>query len=1002
MNNRKKNYKNILFLGLITFIFIHSDCFSQSYKFENYSTLHGIVNNYVRNIAKDDDGFVWVATNRGLSRFDGFSFKNYLENGLRSTWISQLMKDKSGKLWVTTEGGIAYYDKINDDFKYISKKDELKVFATAPIFEDSKKKKWVAADNGLFSFDKNHISDTKLKKFTEPHVIYEDHKNRLWIGSIDGLTVFDTKTGASQLFPLNTSSWHYFVYAIYPENEHEIWLGTDAGLLLFDTEKKTFQQLTKPEESQKNLIVSSITDFPEKDQLLWCGTINNGIMVFDRKTRKFTNQYAASLIEPNGLQTNTITTFFEEKDILWLGTDFGLSKVNLNNRQFQTVKVQELYEKKSLDYLTRIIPDVKNPKFWWMATSDEKGGLLYYDSEKKRVINFYQIVPKDEKKNLVNTKIKDLIFDNKGRLWLATFDGIYLMSKGNFKHFPIDQTKHTDAYTLKLDKNEVLWIGTDEGLSELNTHNFQIKNHPLNWNGTTQEKNSDVRSFPIENIDFDDDGNIWIGSIKYGCFKFKPSISKLTRYYIKPNKNVELYVNRVNTVIWDEDNLHFASIGGVVSIDLKTLKCQIFAPEKSFYVYSLIKDKNKNLWACIYNGVCKIDAETKKTSYFNINDGLSNELTLYPINQIEDKYIIGYTGAYSYFNPLLVHSSKKKLKPIVSEVLINKNQQKILDENGVYQPIKIDYSKNNITIKFTALENDNPEKLSFRYKLEDFENNWVIADRNRQVSYTNLDYKKYKFHLQVANSQGEWSDSEANLTIQVFPPFYQTWWFFLGTICSVIFLIYSFYQYRINQLIKLQKMRNRIAEDLHDEIGSTLSSISILSEMLAFQQNKIDNKANPMLQVSNDARDVIDKMDDIIWTINPENDAFYSLETRIKSFAIPLFESKEMDFVIRFSPELESIKIDMSKRRDVYLIMKEAINNLVKYSQCTHATIEGSFIHKAMIIRIIDNGVGFDTKLISNRNGQKNMKNRAEKIGGILSVSSEMNIGTEVKLILEI
>ncbi len=998
MNKCNFLHTKYLFLGFVFFIITHSDCLSQSYKFENYSTQQGIVNNYVRNIAKDIDGFLWVATNRGLSRFDGYSFKNYLENGLRSTWTSHLMKDKSGKLWVTTEGGICYYSKPDDGFKYISRKDELKVFSSAPIYEDSKGVKWVAADNGLFSFEKDRLHPTKLKKFTSPSVIYEDNKNRLWIGSIDGLTVFDTKTNSSQLFPLNTPSWHYFVNAIYPENDHELWLGTDSGLLLFDTEKNTFQQLTKPEESPKNFVISSISEFSKDDNVLLCSTFNNGIMVFDRTSRKFIQQFAASLIEPNGLQTNTITTIFKDNNVFWLGTDFGLTKVNLNNQQFQTVKIQELYEQKSLDFLNRIIPDVKNPQFWWISTSDEKGRLLYYDSENKKVIKSYQVVAKSEHKSLVNTKIRDLIFDKKGRLWLATFDGIYLKEGEGFKHFPIDQTKHTDAYVLKLTHKNILWIGTDEGLAELNINTFQLKNHPLNWNGTVQEENSDARNFPIEGIDFDDVDNVWIGSIKYGCFRYKPAQSKLTRFFIKSRKNSIPYINRISTVIWDKSYLRLASIGGIISIDLKNFKCNVFAPEKSFYVYSLAKDNNKNLWACTYNGVCKIDAETQKGSFFNINDGLSNELTLYPINQIQDKYIIGYAGAYSYFNPLLVQTTKKKLKPLINDVLIDKKQQKIYDEKGQYQPIKIDYSNNNITIKFTALEYDNPEKLSFRYMLEDFEKTWVMADKNRQVSYTNLDYKKYKFRLQVANSQGEWSDTEANLAIQVFPPFYQTWWFFLLSICTVLGLIYAFYQYRINQLIKLQKMRNRIAEDLHDEIGSTLSSISILSEMVAFQQNKSGDKASPMLQVSNDARDVIDKMDDIIWTINPENDAFYNLETRIKSYAIPLFESKDINFTIKFSPELESVKIDMSKRRDVYLIMKEAINNLVKYSECTHASIEGSFDHKTMIIRIIDDGIGFDTTQFSERNGQKNMKNRAEKIGGILSVKSEIGKGTEVRL----
>lgn len=203
---------------------------------------------------------------------------------------------------------------------------------------------------------------------------------------------------------------------------------------------------------------------------------------------------------------------------------------------------------------------------------------------------------------------------------------------------------------------------------------------------------------------------------------------------------------------------------------------------------------------------------------------------------------------------------------------------------------------------------------------------------------------------------------------------------------------------KLKRLEEEQRLRNRIAADLHDEIGSTLSSISILSEIVAFQQKKGEFKPEIMQQVSNDAREVIEKMDDIIWTINPSNDAFYNLETRLKTFAIPLFESKDIDFKFDFDTDLEKIKIGMGKRRDIYLILKEAINNLVKYSQCQNAVIRAKTDGSRISFIIKDNGVGFDVNDESLRNGQRNMKMRAEKIGADLVVSSEAGKGTEVSL----
>ncbi|MCU0324602.1 MAG: tetratricopeptide repeat protein, partial [Spirosomaceae bacterium] len=199
---------------------------------------------------------------------------------------------------------------------------------------------------------------------------------------------------------------------------------------------------------------------------------------------------------------------------------------------------------------------------------------------------------------------------------------------------------------------------------------------------------------------------------------------------------------------------------------------------------------------------------------------------------------------------------------------------------------------------------------------------------------------------------------------------------------------------KLKRLEEEQRLRNRIAADLHDEIGSTLSSISILSEIVAFQQKKGEFKPEIMQQVSNDARDVIEKMDDIIWTINPSNDAFNNLETRLKTFAIPLFESKDIDFKFAFDAELENVKINMGKRRDIYLILKEAINNLVKYSQCQNAVIAAQADGLQISFLIKDDGVGFDTNAESFRNGQRNMKMRAEKIGADLVINSEIGKGT--------
>ncbi|HLO46387.1 MAG TPA: tetratricopeptide repeat protein [Leadbetterella sp.] len=202
---------------------------------------------------------------------------------------------------------------------------------------------------------------------------------------------------------------------------------------------------------------------------------------------------------------------------------------------------------------------------------------------------------------------------------------------------------------------------------------------------------------------------------------------------------------------------------------------------------------------------------------------------------------------------------------------------------------------------------------------------------------------------------------------------------------------------KFRRLQEQQNLRNRLSADLHDEIGSSLSSISILSEMLAIQP-KTGSNPEVMQQISNDARKVIEKMDEIIWTINPNNDEFLNLEARLKSYAVPLLESKGIDFNFDFSGDLENRNIEMEKRKDIYLILKEALNNAIKYSDCTHLEVKGILENEKIKLTVADNGKGFDQNVITQRNGLKNMKHRAESLGAKFEIKSKMDEGTIIFL----
>ena len=210
--------------------------------------------------------------------------------------------------------------------------------------------------------------------------------------------------------------------------------------------------------------------------------------------------------------------------------------------------------------------------------------------------------------------------------------------------------------------------------------------------------------------------------------------------------------------------------------------------------------------------------------------------------------------------------------------------------------------------------------------------------------------------------------------------------------------LYSFYRYRIGQILLLQRIRNKIATDLHDDIGSTLNSISVFSEVTKKDSNKRDHA---LQMIGESARKIVDSMSDIVWSINPENDSFDKIIFRMRSLSYHLLKAKKIECSFNADESLAGIKLPMEIRRNFYLIFKEALNNLIKYSQAAQASILISREHGSITCIIRDDGVGFDNTQEYAGNGLGNMRKRAEEIGAVLSIESMIGKGTSIELNLK-
>jgi two-component sensor histidine kinase len=308
--------------------------------------------------------------------------------------------------------------------------------------------------------------------------------------------------------------------------------------------------------------------------------------------------------------------------------------------------------------------------------------------------------------------------------------------------------------------------------------------------------------------------------------------------------------------------------------------------------------------------------------------------------------------------------------------------------------IRLESSQNNITIEYSAITYRNADEVMYRYKLEGANDDWSELSNRDFVEYSSLKPGKYTFKVRalIEDVIGE----ETTLSFRILPAFYQTFWFYSLIATGILLLFYAFHKYRMRHAIKVERLRLRIASDLHDDIGSTLSSISLLSE-IATRQDKESESAKVLSKIGVDSRDVLNSMDDIIWSVNPKNDSLSNLLVRLREYAIPLCESKDITFKMNVDETIHSMKLGMDELRDIFLIVKEAVNNAVKYSGCK--TLSVTFIKNPELdISIRDDGCGFDTDSPTSRNGLINIKHRAQKIGGELLLHSEKGKGTTITL----
>ena len=331
---------------------------------------------------------------------------------------------------------------------------------------------------------------------------------------------------------------------------------------------------------------------------------------------------------------------------------------------------------------------------------------------------------------------------------------------------------------------------------------------------------------------------------------------------------------------------------------------------------------------------------------------------------------------------------------VINSFKIHQNEHQLDFE----KQIELKPSQNAFSVDFVALNYRKQDDNQYAYYLEGFEEKWNYIGSKHVAYYTNLNPGEYVLHMKTGDAFGNWGSDTLQMKIEVLPSFVQTVWFKIVVSLFVAGVLYAFYRYRINQLLHLQQVRNRISADLHDELGSTLSGISIMGS-LAKKGLPDKNPSTALVdRIMEDVRQISGSLDDIVWNISAKNDSLASLIARMTRYASELFEAKQIAFRFDIPDQIGNIKLSMEQRRNIYLIFKESVTNLAKYSRCSEALVAIRVDKGNVHLVIKDNGIGFDPQAPTERNGIRNLRDRARSLKGVIDVQSAFGKGTSIRL----
>ncbi|HEX2983532.1 MAG TPA: two-component regulator propeller domain-containing protein [Ignavibacteriales bacterium] len=1046
-----KKFKSYFTLSVILFFNISVFAQQEEYRFEKLSIDDGLSQSSVKSILQDKTGFMWIGTASGLNRYDGYSFKVYESNPLNPSsffgnTVTAMYEDKKGRLWFgTSDGYLNRYIGESDSFiHYIlpnahtlppkeyyelplpfSRSDPN---AITSIAEDKNGNLWVGSwGNGIARFDEaqqkfvdlvqsENISLKLFSLIVSDLIIDKD--GVFWLTALgEGFIRMEVDLKSNRitdfiLYPFDAASGKKLtgLITMLESKTGDIWIGSLAnGIYIFPRiyrskpSSKDVRFINYNASDQSRLNCNSVFALMEDHNgFMWAGTFGDGVKKFDGKARKFVLIHNSG--DKENSPNNDIISLYEDRaGMVWVGAHLGMGivKIETNQKKFYVLNQDVHNGLKISDDVVWSVYEDKSGNLW---VGTYRGGLNKINRKTGKTV-VYKHNPTD-RGSISQNYIRSIAEDKDGNLWIGTYsEGLNLLRKnsGVFEKYKFDPKNETSiggnqVQYIYVAKDSVIWIATfGGGLSKaVRSRNGGYKfirylKEPGNPNSLCDNR--------VYTIFEDSEGVMWVGTFGGGLNKFDRKTGKFFAYK-EGSAPSSISDDKICVIYEDKFGAFWIGTygGGLNKFNKKTGEFKRYTTGRgglSRAIYGILEDNNNNLWLSSDNGLIKFNMLAESYVDYDLFDGIqSDEFNggAYFQNKKGEMFFGGVNGL-NYFHPEDV-----KDNPSVPHVVITSVNYSNIQKNGYIKELVLNYNQNFISFEFAALDYHFPLKNVYAYKLEGIDDTWRFTNgQRRYANYTNLQPGEYIFKVKGSNNDGIWNETGAEMRVIILNPYWKRWWFITLYLVVLGGIIVYFATLRLRNAAAIRELKERLSADLHDNIGSGLTEISILSELA--MQNIQNDKAEAVKKVksiSETSRLLIDAMSDIIWVVNPRTDSLYDLFVRLKTAYSDLLSSLGISFKCGDMDALKNVKLSMEHRQNLFLIFKEGINNSIKHSGCKNISFNVKFQGKILEIILKDDGVGFDDKNPQYGNGLANMKKRTKNIGGEILWNASVNGGSEI------